>query len=70
MKNNEYQCNQCKGIFEKGWSDKEAMEEYNTEFAGALTNDPDVVCDTCYKNMTEIYPPAQFVEDSRGEDNK
>ena len=32
MKDNEYKCAMCSGIFEKGWTDEEAMEECNDNF--------------------------------------
>ena len=33
LKPNEYQCEACKGVFEKGWSDEEALNEAKELFA-------------------------------------
>jgi len=51
MKNNEYQCALCNGIFEKGWTDEEALEEYKNNFSDCKHEDYDVVCDNCYKEI-------------------
>lgn len=50
MKDNEYQCDVCHGVFKKGWSDKKARKEEFSVFGG---NDPNagIVCDDCYKKM-------------------
>ena len=40
MKDNEYQCAVCGGIFEKGWSEEEARAEEAEVFGG---NDPDII---------------------------
>ena len=51
MKDNEYQCCVCDGVFEKGWTDDEAMEE-SEEVWGAMPPDElEVVCDDCYNKM-------------------
>ncbi len=53
MKDNEYKCDVCHGVFKKGWSDKKARKEEAKNFGG---NDPDagIVCDDCYKKMFPI----------------
>lgn len=51
---NQYRCAQCRGVFEKGWSDEEAAAEADDNFPGLMTADPGeraVVCDDCYKAM-------------------
>lgn len=52
MNANEYQCAMCKGIFEKIWSDEEALKEMETNF-GPFPENVQVpciiVCDDCYK---------------------
>lgn len=50
MKKNEYRCEMCGGIFEKGWTDEEALEEYKNIFGeeATIANDNYVVCDDCY----------------------
>ncbi len=55
MKDNEYKCAMCGGVFEKGLTDEEAMKECVENFGEEMASaeDNDVVCDSCYKN---IYP--------------
>ena len=50
LKDSEYQCDNCMGVFEKGWSDEEAQTEYETVFTGS-TDETAIVCDDCYKEM-------------------
>lgn len=50
IKENEYQCVNCKGIFQKGWGDEE-MEKEAKDFWGEVEN-PVIVCDDCFKIMT------------------
>jgi len=44
---NEYQCDRCGNIYEKGLDDKEAIEESIKQF-GKIDN-PAIICDDCYK---------------------
>jgi DNA-directed RNA polymerase subunit RPC12/RpoP len=49
-----YTCAACGGIFEKGWSDEEALKEY--EETSFKTKPPvgvhtDLVCDVCYEKL-------------------
>jgi len=53
MKDNEYQCANCKEIFEKGWSDEEAKKECEDHFGCCLQPDDPVVCDDCYKKIMD-----------------
>lgn len=58
MKKNEYQCEWCKGIFEKGWTDEEAEKEAKTIFGKNPNEWRDksvLICDDCF---TQMYPPA------------
>jgi hypothetical protein len=50
LKDNEYECSVCHGVFEKGWSDEEARADEKERYGA---NDPDaaIVCDDCYKKM-------------------
>ncbi len=45
-----YTCAYCKGVFDKGWTDEEALAELADEFAVSVEC-CDVVCDDCYKRM-------------------
>lgn len=49
MKKNEYKCSRCGKIYEKTWSDEEALSE-SRELFGELPEDClEVVCDYCFK---------------------
>jgi hypothetical protein len=45
---NIYVCAVCKGVFEKGWTDEEAIEEFGRNFDPVLT-ELEIVCDDCYQ---------------------
>lgn len=49
MKDNEFQCAVCGGIFEKAWSEEEAEAELKNDFPGFVKEECDTVCDDCYK---------------------
>jgi len=52
MKNTEYKCAKCGGIFEKGWSDADALEECVNRFGKEIINEElCIVCDDCYKQI-------------------
>jgi hypothetical protein len=53
MKDNEYQCDACNGIFEKGWTDEEADQECRKNFGEIPENEKAVICDDCYKEFME-----------------
>ena len=46
-----YTCALCKGVFEKGWSDEEALEEKIYLWGHIPRADCDLVCDDCFKKM-------------------
>jgi hypothetical protein len=47
---NEYECKGCHQIFHKGWSDKEAREEFHENFPDEpLDEQVDLVCEDCYQ---------------------
>lgn len=49
---NQYQCSVCGGIFDKGWSDEQAVEELKKNFSGSGDpDDCDILCDDCYKKF-------------------
>ena len=57
MKENEYKCGYCKGVFEKGWTDDESKKEAEIIFGKHPDNWKDkqvIVCDDCF---TQMYPP-------------
>lgn len=47
----EYQCSVCKGVFDKGWSDEEALDELHVKFPGYEPPQCSIVCDDCFKKM-------------------
>ncbi len=52
IKDNEYLCAACGGIFEKGQTEEEALKEKEANGWGAVPmEDCDVVCDDCYKKI-------------------
>lgn len=52
LKANEYQCDNCKGVFEKGWSDEEADAEAIANGFGPLDEDDNVlICDECFNKF-------------------
>jgi len=51
MKDNEYQCAICKEVFEKEWSDEEALAELKENFGDISTEDCELVCDDCYNEF-------------------
>jgi DNA-directed RNA polymerase subunit RPC12/RpoP len=58
MKENQYKCAVCGGVFDKVWSDEEAMEEYHKEFPGVPDEDREIVCDDCWNEITAQVPPT------------
>lgn len=51
-KPNTFTCANCKGVFEKGWSDEAAAAELTENFGSNVsTADCEVVCDDCYKQI-------------------
>ena len=51
MEKDEYRCYKCKGIFKKGLTDAEAEKQLDKEFSWFGTEDCELVCDDCYKEM-------------------
>ena len=52
MKPEEFKCEECGGIFEKGWTDNEArLEQIENEFGNIPNNQLAVICDDCYKKI-------------------
>ena len=59
MKANEYKCAICGGIFEKGWTDEEAIKEMKDNFGKEMTvDDCGLVCDDCYNEMFPSFKEA------------
>lgn len=54
MKDNEFQCVMCKGVFTKGWSEEEALAEAERTFGKPVSEwkqGAQVVCDDCYNKI-------------------
>ncbi len=54
MDKNEYQCYNCKNIYQKGWSDEEQKKEAEEIFGKPVDewkDEPVVVCDDCFNKM-------------------
>ncbi len=54
MKNNEYKCSCCGGIFQKAWSDEDAMAESLKVFREEDLADKAVVCCDCWAAITNL----------------
>jgi len=52
---NTYKCTACGGVFDKGWTDEEAMQEKENNFGDIPMQDCDVVCDDCFKALYETH---------------
>ena len=53
MKDNEYKCQLCGGIFEKVWSNEEAENEMKELWGELKEEERVVICDDCFKM---VYP--------------
>ena len=53
MKDNEFKCEMCGEVYEKAWTDEEAMKECEDDFGVEMANSEDnaIVCDDCYQKM-------------------
>jgi hypothetical protein len=51
MKQNEYKCAICGNVYEKAYSDEEAMEECVELFGEMSGDDLLVVCDDCFEGI-------------------
>lgn len=60
MKKNEYKCELCKGVFKKGWSDKEMLVEMERDFPNLPEEERAVVCDDCYNALIPIQPSGYY----------
>ncbi len=52
LKENEYQCASCGGVFEKGWSDEEAENEVAEIWGEIPQEERVVICNTCFNRRT------------------
>lgn len=59
LKPNEYQCDLCDGVFEKGWSTEEAEEEARRDFPGLMeapAEERGMICHDCYVKLLPTLP--------------
>lgn len=54
LKENEYQCDNCGEVYEKGRPDTEALAESVEKFGYLADNDVAVICEDCYNKMMGI----------------
>jgi len=62
LKDNEFKCSLCGGIFEKDWTDEESWEEAEEIWGKERVKhkgDFDVICDGCFKRMMSFWPPSR-----------
>lgn len=55
LQKNEYLCESCGNIYEKGWSDQEAMAEKNTIFPDAPMSECGIVCEPCFQKISSYF---------------
>ena len=63
MKDNEYQCAMCEGVFEKGWSDEEAEQEAGDNFGKPRSEwlgGSAIVCEDCYQGIDPKNHPEEL----------
>jgi hypothetical protein len=58
MEANEFQCELCRGIYEKGWSEDDAKAEFGKDFPGFQLSDAGLICEDCYN---KINPAVQLL---------
>ncbi len=53
VKPNKFQCALCNGVYEKGWTDEEALIEGIENFGREMNAgmEMDLICDDCYKRL-------------------
>lgn len=54
IKKNQFQCSACGGIFDKGWSDKDALHEFRESYPTMPMEEAAIICDDCFKVMSYI----------------
>lgn len=55
LRPNEYRCCICGEIFEKGWTDEEAMDEMEKNFGvREKPTEDNLACDDCYQQFLKI----------------
>jgi len=55
LKKDEYRCEVCGGVFQKGRSDEEAIAEKEKLFSDVPLEDCGIVCDDCFKAMDKEF---------------
>ncbi len=64
-----YTCVLCGGVFEKGWSDSDALMEFQEVFSeemrAADTELPSLACDPCYRRAMAECPPEEAWEEHK-----
>lgn len=58
----EYKCVACGGVFEKTWSDEEALAEMVGYFGEVPEHEQVVVCDDCFQAMHPEDHPERVAE--------
>ncbi len=52
LKEGEYQCSDCQGVYNKGWSDEEAKKELKENFSPfEIAMGVQMVCDDCFQEF-------------------
>jgi hypothetical protein len=48
---NSFQCSSCGEIFEKAWTDEEALAELQENFPDNDPNECDLICEDCFQKF-------------------
>jgi len=51
LKPSEFLCEACGGIFEKGWSEEESIDELRKKFDTQPKENDVILCENCYKKL-------------------
>jgi len=64
LKANEYKCAMCGGIFNKGWTGEEAMEECVENFGEEIAYGEklEIICDDCYQKIRPDEHPEELAK--------
>lgn len=65
IKQNEFQCVHCGGIFEKEWTEEESLKEAEEIFGKPVAEWKDtsvVLCDDCFEVMNPRNNPVRLAE--------
>lgn len=54
LKDDEYECSCCRGVFKKGWTDEEQQKEKDELFPDVALENCSIVCDDCFEKVMDF----------------